>query len=404
MTYHNLFKLFSIPEFCNLSADEKNYYGSLTPQWRLLENISRIKFIVSLFLPKEGKLLPYENEVNVHLFKPKFYQYSDSSIVCYVASQEVLAHTLRALTFVCCAMKHTIDVAFSDDVDAKKIAQLISKWLIHDHVIVCRIESFVHFIKIMSLYKRNISINDIENFSINYELSRLPRDDSILGVQSDGIDVDIDFDLTYFPTASPYIISANIKYEGLHITLLQLTWGQSLSWELIDNVFKCNPNIKKVGFVGGVGYIGKENVNVDDIFIPEYLVESDDNYSIKKIRNNIFNSRDAVIFKGKKVAAGRLRTVTPKIGILSSISKLPEHIKSKIDAVDMEMEAFIKKLDAYPDTKIGVCYYIMDKPNQGQSLGSTYYNISFLRNLFSTYHRAKHYCFERVLYFITIDE
>lgn len=403
MNYHPLFEFFSLPKSCNLSAEEKNYYGSLTPQWCLLGNINRIKFIVSLFLPQEGKLLPYENGVNVHLFKPKFYEHSDLSIVCYVASHEVLAHTLRALALVCCAMKHHIEVSFSDDEGSEKIAQLISKWLIHDHVIVCRIESFIHFMKILSLYKIKANINDIRDFAINYELSRLPHNESCIGVQSGSINVEVDFCLTYFPTTSPYIIAANIKYEGVHITLLQLTWGQSLSAQLIDSVFKHNPNIKKIGFIGGVGYIGKEDVNVDDVFIPEYLIETDDSYSVKKIRNDIFISGREMIFNEKKVVAGRLKTVTPKIGVLSSMSKLPEYIKSGIDAVDMEMEAFIKKLDCYPETKIGACYYIMDKPKQGQGLGSTYYNISFLRNLFSTYHRAKHACFERVLYFMVMN-
>lgn len=85
------------------------------------------------------------------------------------------------------------------------------------------------------------------------------------------------------------------------------------------------------------------------------------------------------------------------MGKLSNIAPL-RSILHKIDALDMEFEAIYKVVKER--SKLGAIYYIMDLPKSGLHLGDTYYNREFLEDLFRTYKRGKHFCFEKTLKFL----
>lgn len=74
---------------------------------------------------------------------------------------------------------------------------------------------------------------------------------------------------------SIFIYGINFEYRGVNISAVMLPWGLELADELIKALYQINPNIAKIGLVGGVGYIGNGVCNVDDIFIPDSLLFGD---------------------------------------------------------------------------------------------------------------------------------
>lgn len=67
-----------------------------------------------------------------------------------------------------------------------------------------------------------------------------------------------------------------------------LPWGLSLAEELTKAVLALNPKICSVGMVGGVGYIGNSECEVDDIFVPNAIMVGDENnHTIERVENNI---------------------------------------------------------------------------------------------------------------------
>lgn len=91
-----------------------------------------------------------------------------------------------------------------------------------------------------------------------------------------------------------------------------LPWGLELADELIKAVYQINPNIAKIGLVGGVGYIGNGVCNVDDTFIPDSLLFGDGkNHHIEQIENCIGLEANTTHFTGHNIVKGSLKSVFP---------------------------------------------------------------------------------------------
>lgn len=51
-----------------------------------------------------------------------------------------------------------------------------------------------------------------------------------------------------------------------------LPWGLQLANELIEVLYNLRPEIKKIALIGGVGFTGTKDCNIDDIFIPDSCI------------------------------------------------------------------------------------------------------------------------------------
>lgn len=403
---------FELPEDYSFNENAIRYFGSLTPSWDLLKEVKHINLILEIDRFNNNGNLGHHNPVNSHLFKPKFeYERKSSHLYCYVASSEILAHTLKGLYFAD-YFSTKIDFQIStEDRRNRNIKEYIKNWVINDNIVICRIESFLLFLRILLLFELKVDIEDIQKFVVLTELSRVSVEvQDKLKAYVKNMELKYRFNLEevfsdYYSiepqeTLSPYILATNVKIMNKSLTLVPLTWGYSLTFELLDSILNKNKKIKRLAVCGGVGYIGNEDVSVDDIFIPTKILTGDreKGYKIKKVKNGI-NHNDALKLFSKRVSSGTIRSVRPTVNIFSNTSSLGSRI-NEIDAFDMELESIIDVLKKYPKISTGFIYYIMDKPNEGLGLGATYYNENFLKKLLSAYNRGKFYCFEKIISFI----
>ena len=183
------------------------------------------------------------------------------------------------------------------------------------------------------------------------------------------------------------------------ITVIQLPWGYSMSIGMMKFIKAKNRQIKKVGIVGGIGYVGKEKVKIDDVFVPKNLIKVEDGQPVHTaLENGISNLPETGYLFKKRFVSGNIYSVRPILGKLS----YTKHIRDleEIHAYDMEKEA-ITKLLKNSNIEMASCYYVMDFPYTNLDLGGTYYSYRFLKKLFGKSNRGKYYCFERILYFLT---
>jgi len=154
-----------------------------------------------------------------------------------------------------------------------------------------------------------------------------------------------------------------------------------------------------------VGYLGShEDVEVDDVFIPDQLVveNEDGKFTRQQLVNLITTVKSNKHFQNKQVHTGTLKTITPQLGNISYMTNLLSRIEHPLHAVDMEKEAFVQTLKKYKNISWASIYYIMDIPHKKLGLGNTYYNEDFLRSLLGTFNRGKYYCFEKISNFLSV--
>ncbi len=156
--------------------------------------------------------------------------------------------------------------------------------------------------------------------------------------------------------------------------------------------------------MGGVGYTKNNNINVDDIFIPTNIAKetAEGNISIEKIQNKALDNAETKYFKDKKIATGTIKTVVPRLGLLSNTGPYTDFLE-QIDAFDMELEAIALATQSLNNIELAAAYYIMDNEKKGLPLGKTYYDMDFLKNLFGAFPRGKHQCYEIALNFLLQD-
>lgn len=123
-----------------------------------------------------------------------------------------------------------------------------------------------------------------------------------------------------------------------------LPWGLQLANQLINALYSLRPDIKKVALIGGVGFTGKRDCNIDDIFIPNsYIFGNPDNFEKIVINNGIKGTSNTELFTQHNVIEGCIRSVFPELGKLSQIVGL-EKALGDIDAIEMEFEAIYKRV------------------------------------------------------------
>ena len=381
------------------------YNGSLTPTWRLLKNIREIRFQVSYINPYSNFLTEkrHQNPVNSHIFKPRYYDAnSKHALLCHVATSDVLLHTLRALAKVSFYLKTKNNLNLQINSNSNGYQSLSKNWKIHDRIIFSRTESFLNFIRLFWLLEnKRINVNQFRIISVGLEQNRLKPVDlkkhSILFQLANR-----KMSIQSQKTESRVVKSHNLIFRKMPITAVQLPWGAHMAREVIDSVLDINPNIKKVALVGGVGYVGKDKLKIDDIFIPTALTQGNDQkgYRQDEIINNQITKRKNSIFNNKKISRGSIYTVIPKKRIMSNSNPVT-HNNGKIDAFDMELAGFLSSGKLNSKIKLNAIYYVMDFPKLGLGLGNTYYNLDFLTNLFANPNRGKHFAMERAIKFLT---
>ena len=94
-----------------------------------------------------NEIIPHENSVNSHLFKPR-YQEQEDFLECYVPTEEIMIKTLVGVyqIFELHKIPHPM-VNFMKD-DDKTIQHLIGHWTLENQILFCRIESLLTFLLI----------------------------------------------------------------------------------------------------------------------------------------------------------------------------------------------------------------------------------------------------------------
>lgn len=91
-----------------------------------------------------------------------------------------------------------------------------------------------------------------------------------------------------------------------------LPWGLQLANELIHTLYSMKSDIKKVTIIGGVGFTGKRDCQIDDIFIPNScIIGHPENFQKVSINNGIKENSNAQIFTQHNVIEGCIRSVFP---------------------------------------------------------------------------------------------
>lgn len=396
--------VFAVPHNYNLSPSKIRYWNSLVPQYSVLEKVKKITIVETFFddKPEKGNWTPvkHQNCVNVHMFKPKYFvNEKGDELMAYCASKEIVAHTTRALSVICSCMYYiNIEIEIiREEADFTKL----QIGHLNENVVVCRISSYLDFLKIFYLLNSGVSKNSVKRHFIEKELKRLNSElKSDLHDQTEVIDgKKYDFfkifKLELSPINSPYFQTANLVFDGVNLSLIQLPWGITLAKGILEEALD-NNKVTKLGFIGGAGCIGKNHGGVDDIFVMNNVVLGNDydGYEIKPLDNKVLSSPENKYFTDKNIVYGNIKTVVPKLGSLSTTAQYKNGLEF-IFAFDMEFEGFYNVFKSRKLEYAAIHYY-MDKENVGVELGDTYYYEPFLRELFSNFNRGKYYCFEKI--------
>lgn len=408
-------ELFEVPKSYVITEPKIRYYSSLVPLNSILKRVSLINFIKSIDdkIIDLDKIIPNENSVNTsHLYKPVYTYTEDKDVInCYVTSDEVLAHTLKGLCVICSEVIGRVDLEVEFYGGDEDVNEYVKEWDIHSNVIICRLASMIQFMEMIYLIEREVEIDLIKKLLTKSELSRIDKDAKVEeDVLRDMLLKNHNYSRSEFEqniqlqnqVGTYYIQSANVFYKGKDITLVQLPWGYTLSRNLLNSVFNVNPAINKLGVIGGVGYIAEKSkdLDIDDIFIPEALVDLrgeavDVNNHLSKNSKGIYPE----IFYKKKIEDGKIKTLVPEIKKFQYTDEVLDR-NNGVSAYDMETAGFFEVLREYPDTKRGIAMYTMDKELDNIHLGDTYYYEKFLREFYSRFNRGKYVCFSLVLDFI----
>lgn len=388
-----LSSLFNIPDGYSLSDGTKRYYGSMTPVLAEITSMNHVDFEVSYTEPKE--CLPHDNPINTHLFKPK---YTNSGARCYVPNTEVLAHTLRSLA----VLAHHVGnsrVTVSVHNLGHRYLDHSKNWKIADRVLLCWKDSFLKFLKIHWLLSSGVDTHQVHRLVCELENRLSVPNPAVLAeidfaCQANGISLgsfEDAFAIQHQNSSVPWITSANLRIGSTPITIVQFPWGISLAREMLSTLLSLHPKIKRVGLVGGIGYLRDDDMELDDPFLATEVLRSE----AQTLKNLIFEVPENTYFK-KRASTGLIKTVVPTIGVLSNTAALKNQ-RTNICAIDMEFEGIV---DAVGLKEFGAAHYIMDLPLRGLSLGDTYYHRPYLEKFFRTFNRGKYYCFERLLTFM----
>ena len=377
----------------NLSQGDQRYYGSLIPPINDLKKIKLFRFEVNSKRNSiKCKQLDLHNNVNVHLFKPKYFTNENGEAICVVPNMEVLAHTIKGL-YLYSKWLGIDDIGIEYHINNTSIP-VLDKIKINNRIVICRVESIIQYMFIEWLLEIGIDFDTVRKYSINFELNRLKRNLSISKLDNLFKKFKNDINYQEFDLESDYFIVVNLKYKNNDVTLIQLTWGESMAEQIATAISK-EINVKKCAIIGGVAYIGPGQAQIDDIFIPTGILNN-----LNKqvhINNRINESINNKLFANKSIWQGLQASVTTTFDCLSNSEKII-NIPEKVNSIDMELSGFIKGMSL--SIELGLIYYIMDLPYQGIGLGETYYNYDFLYKLFSNFNRGKYYCFEKALNFI----
>lgn len=386
-----LSSLYKISDDYSLPDATKRYYGSMTPVSESLRTLLHVDFEMSYAEPKE--CLPHDNPINTHLFKPK---YQDAK--CYVANAEVLAHTLRSLS----VMAHHVGnnrMTVTVRGLGHHYIDYCNNWEMADRVILCWKDSFLKFLKVYWLLSNGVDKSQVHRLVCELENRLSIPNPSVmaeidLACRTKGISLDRfeeAFSVRHQNTSVSWITAANLQVDGIPITIVQFPWGISLAQEMLSALLSRHPTIRRIGIIGGIGYLREDDMQLDDAFLATDLLRSER----QSLDNRIFDVPENTFFK-KRASKGMIKTVVPTIGVLSNTASLKAR-RAEISAIDMEFEGFLNVMDG---REFAAAHYIMDLPYRGLSLGDTYYHRPYLEKFFMTFNRGKYYCFERVLRFM----
>jgi hypothetical protein len=386
-----LSSLYNIPDDYSLSDSTKRYYGSMTPELEVVRALTHLDVELGYVEPEE--CLAHDNPINTHLFKAKY-----DGAKCYVSNAEVLAHTLRSLAVMAHHAGNSGMTVTVRSLDHRYI-DYCNNWEVADRVILCWKDSFLKFLKVYWLLTNGVDKRQVHRLVCELE-NRLSVPDPAVMAEIDiacrakGISLacfEEAFAIRHQHSSVSWIAAANLKIGDTSITIVQFPWGISLAREMLLALVSQHPTIRRVGIVGGIGYLREDSMGLDDAFLASDLLRSER----QKINNLIFDVPENTFFK-KQISRGVIKTVIPTIGVLSNTALFKDQ-RADISAIDMEFEGF---LDMIGSRELGAAHYIMDLPYRGLSLGDTYYHRSYLEKFFLTFNRGKYYCFERIVRFM----
>ncbi|MGD9129282.1 MAG: hypothetical protein PVJ09_02235 [Candidatus Woesebacteria bacterium] len=401
--------IYRVPKDKQLKRSEILYHGSLTPLWFNLykwKNYSiKVSYADSVFTA-DYKVLPYENEINPHLYKPLFYEKkNEQTLYIQVTSVDTLWHTLRSLAIINAHLSLSNDIPITVSFYNKDYHHFASHWQLHERVMIGRCISIINYFRLIYLLENKyLDRTELDKISINLELSRIKpieinQYDSLFELADKAIK------LEKLQSKSKVVIGYNLSWQNQKLTVLQLPWGVGMAEELIKALYQLQPQLKKIGLVGGVGYIGQNKASIDDLFVPDSLIKTDKegNYSETKIANFYSSIPKNKYFpeEKKNLSTGKIFSVIPLKGALSR-SEMVKKSPIECQAIDMELKGFIKAFEAIDSkTDLAAVYYIMDTIHKLQ--GDTYYSYRFLEKLFSSTERGKYVCIEKISNFLTSD-
>lgn len=379
---------------------EASYHGSLVPHDGIVGEVNKINFFIEY--DNHLKHLPeihHRNQVNSHIFKPRYYHSGEKgAIECSVPNQQVFIHTLRSLSFW--FFHHSRkEIEINATTKSEKYLDYCHGWKINPLVMVGRVESVLNCLRYLVLddlgYSRE-TVNQLILEQENARLKQLQIPESSYFKQADEV-----LQTLRFQFDNPRITLVNCIYKNKPLSFVQLPWGVDMTRDLVSALFEINPNIRKLGVVGGIGYVGASAVSVDDIMIPETLVRGDDltEYKVIHLNNRFVHSNHLQLSRQKRTCGGSLYSVVPEKDVPSNSYRVVNN-GGKIDGFDMELSGFVEGMMDHPGVSTSYAYYIMDLPEKGLGLGQTYYDFEFLSGLFSSVNRGKHYCIESTINYL----
>lgn len=404
-----------------MKRHKKFYLESLLPEKPYLSSLKNVEIVVSPLVDIDKKLpyIRFKSPVNTHLFKPSYYLNSDNTAVCFCATITVAKHIQKAWkiyseNFKPLRAEIKINGNYSkfktDVLYSAPIGKLLDKKSIHETVVVGRIDSINAFLKMLYI-KNNLKLNmpGLKKLFIELELHRLKHHlltihnsqifEKYLGKATfEKLESDFKMDTR---REGKYLGIENTNYKGRNFTIIDLPWGQDLSYVITKKLLNLNKDIRKIFVIGGVGCVS-DGIEVDDIFLPNST--QDERGNEIKFQNEFLDTftDDSVTYTSpsglfsKKVVKGRLLCVNSSLGHKKNFSHKAK--ERGISGFDMESYGILRAVKTTKSNiKIYMIHYIMDLPLKGLGLGATYYNRNFLKNLLSNFNRGKYFCFDYVL-------
>lgn len=391
------------------------YVFSLVPRLGFIRSAKKVEIIPDLLHGGgDFNYLPMQNDLNIHIFKPRYQMVSKDHIKCFVASNLVAHHVARGLEIICKAFDYNIFIDcpggknYIEDTEnaySMQVEEWIKSISVNDNIIFCQIHSAMNFLKFITLFEvfkmdtgilnklfKSIELRRLHN-NLRWE-DPLPLYERYLG--KDIVEtLNNDFP-EKFNMCGPYLSMTNVKFKNKSFTLFQLPWGNDLSYLLMKTLLKEKKSIKSISVIGGSAYTGNREIDVDDIFIPDAV-----SYRGRKMFFNNFalSQHTASSLYEKKIAfGGQVHSVDSSIsdnGGGFSLKSLCS--RNNYSGFDMEAYGFISAIskNEYP-IKVSYLLYVMDKPLENINLGDTYYCKNFLYDLFNSSNRGKNFCYNQI--------